>query len=431
MKNLTKTFLGFLGVSSLLFSGEVYSAQIKVSEETFANLGANLKLFYRNLDERPIKGGWKQNRFEIQQLRYYINGQVSKLVQFYGEIDTSPSQNGGVILNEAAVNLAFLPELQVRIGQIRVPFERYQMTAIYAEIVPTATGGAILDPQGVFSRSANPYFYSCYSGKNLPRSDRGVTLHGTISQGLIYYHLGLFNEDKTGENKVFNNGWKDLLTAKPLKNNKNLEYDFRIEFTPTWLGVKAPALLVSRVDGRIRETELGKQNLLTIGMGYHYEKHLDELDRSIYGFSSLSRKGWTIDAIFEKKLNLWVPNFLLGYINLRDTHLYNKKGIWKKGDSQVWFLQGQLLYDQVLGFGKPAIGFKWESVKAKGYYDGQDDFKLNRMVGVINYYIKGQAARVALEIDHYKYGKAAKNFLKSQNKEDRLTDWHIYIQTMF
>lgn len=433
MKCSGKRFLSFVGISSLflLFGKTSYSAQIKVNEETFANLGANLKFFYKYLDKKEKTGSWSQNRFEVQQLRFYINGQISKIVQFYGEFDSNPAKNGEIILNEAGVNLVFTPEIQLRAGQIRIPFERYQMTAIYAEVIPTATGGAILDPQGVFNRPANPYSYSVYSGKPLPRSDRGVTLHGAISQGLIYYNLSIFNEDRTTENKVFYNGWNSASSIKTPKNNKNLEYDVRIEFTPIWLGFKAPALLVPGSDGRVRETELGKYDLLTLGVGYHYEKHLDGLDKGIYGFSSLSRKGWTVDALFEKKFGLWIPNFLVGFIKLNNTHIYNKNGSWEKGDSQVWFIQGQLLYDQKVGLGKPAIGFKWESTKADGEFNGKEDLKLNRLAGVLNYYIKGQAIRVSLEMNYYKYKDAAKEFLKFKNKEDRLTDWYVYIQTMF
>jgi hypothetical protein len=157
----------------------------------------------------------------------------------------------------------------------------------------------------------------------------------------------------------------------------------------------------------------------------------------------LKRKGWTVDALFEKKFGNVVPNLQIGYISLDKTHYYvdYRKGTFKKGDTDVWYITGQLLFDQCVWLGKPAIAFRYEKIQGDGqyyYYDSASDIEIIKKdltaetFGLaFNYYIKGQAARISVGFDHTKYDDALKHYLKAGNKEDSITDWYLYLQSKF
>lgn len=422
--------LGVAGALVLGYAVTTQAAQIKVDEDTFADFGYNMKIMYQNFDERG-KGDlddWKKNVFDIKDSRFYISGQVSKMVQFYGEWNASGAygketygyaKDNKVGLAEGGVNFVFMPELQVRAGKVRVPFTRYQMTSSYSLIIPTDAwydkGGA--NATGIFSKDTGVVGEGKYISTNplelIGRVDGGLIVHGDIANGMFRYNVGVFNEDKR-KDEAF----------------KGLQWVARVEFTPTMLGF-APESTTSP-HGKVSDTYLGKKDVLTIGLGYYKEKLYDE-ENTTYN-ESLEADGWTADLFFEKKFGCWVPNLQLGYIKLNDSHFYNETNVWKKGDTSIWYAQGQLLYDAVVGFGKPALAIRYENVEADGVKDDKKDFAFDRWGVAFNYYLKGQAARVSLGFDKVEYDDAAKLYLESQTKtkkEDSITDYYLYIQTMF
>jgi len=108
---------------------------------------------------------------------------------------------------------------------------------------------------------------------------------------------------------------------------------------------------------------------------------------------------WTVDALYEQKFGDIVPNLQVGYISVKDAN-----GTSDLDLSHI-YAQGQLLYDQVVGFGKPALAVKFEQNKRKA--SGTDP--KNTRVGVwAHYYIKGQAAKVSLGVDSVNLNSAAK-----------------------
>lgn len=421
--------LGVAGALVLGYAVTSQAAQIKVDEDTFADFGYNMKIMYQKFDERG-KGDtddWKKNVFDIKDSRFYISGQVSKMVQFYGEWNASGAykkptdgyaNDNKVGLGEAGVNFVFMPELQVRAGKVRVPFTRYQMTSSYSLIIPTDAwydkGGA--GANGIFKNIKDGNYTSTNPLDLIGRTDGGLVVHGDIANGMFRYNVGVFNEDKR-KDEAF----------------KGLQWVARVEFTPTMLGF-APESTTSP-HGKVSDTYLGKKDVLTIGLGYYKEKLYDK--GNTYNESeSLEADGWTADLFFEKKFGCWVPNLQLGYIKLNDSHFYNEtETTRKKGDTSIWYAQGQLLYDAVVGFGKPALAIRYENVEADGVASGKKDFAFDRWGVALNYYLKGQAAKVSLGFDKVEYDDAAKAFLKyndpTSEYEDSITDYYLYIQTMF
>jgi len=423
--------LGVAGALVLGYAVSSQAAQIKVDEDTFADFGYNMKIMYQHFDERAKSNDYTKKVFDVKDSRFYISGQVSKMVQFYGEWNAAGAYDekfvkekaGGyakdnkVVFSEGGVNFVFMPELQVRAGKVRVPFTRNQMTSSYSLIIPTDAwydkGGD--DAKGIFEAvkgKGNKYNISNKPLDLIGKVDGGLYVHGDIANGMFRYNVGVFNENQRG--------------GKPFKN---YQWVARVEFTPTMLGFAPES--TSSPAGKVSDTYLGKKDVLTIGLGYYKEKLYDKGNYSSSA-SSLEADGWTADLFFEKKFGCWVPNLQVGYIKLNDSHFHNETtSDIKKGDTTIWYAQGQLLYDAVVGFGKPALAIRYENVEADGSSSDKKDFTFDRWGVALNYYLKGQAAKVSLGFDKVSYDDAAKAYLKEKELEDSITDWYLYIQTMF
>ena len=439
--------VGLAGALALGYASDAFSAQIKVDDKTWANFGLNMKVFYKNLDRRSNSttgDGWKRNLFEVDQTKIYFSGQVTPLFQFYSELDTRSTAEARdprvAVLAEAGVNLAFAKEFQVAVGRLRKPFARAHLVSGYAQLTPQRFW---LDPQDELKAITAA----------LSRTDQGLMIKGDLADGCFRYRVGVYNEDRRTTNKFWNNGWGNVTRTPGTKANdlKNFEWNARIEFTPTMLGFKPES--AATITSKINDTYLGRRDVLTIGLGYHTEKHTPKArvvaSGEILGIPTsrthelgdLKRRGWTVDAMFEKKYGNVVPNLQIGYISFDNTHYYadylNAK--FKKGDSDIWYVTGQLLFDQVAWLGKPAIAFRYEKIEGDGQYryrgDTKKDLTAETFGLAFNYYIKGQDARISVGFDRTKYKDALKYFLKTPSggvkREDSITDWYIYFQSRF
>ncbi|MGC8852356.1 MAG: porin, partial [Hydrogenobacter sp.] len=138
--------------------------------------------------------------------------------------------------------------------------------------------------------------------------------------------------------------------------------------------------------------------------------------------NSGTAKAWTVDAMWEQKFGDIVPNLQLGYIDRKDMPVKDAttNEIHKFKD-KAYYVQAQLLYDQVVGIGKPALAIRYEKLD-----DRSPDNKDTHRTGVFfNYYIKGQDAKIQLGVDVVNL----KN--KDPNTEKNYTDWTLALQTQF
>jgi hypothetical protein len=465
-----------LSIAGALVLGYVVSsdaAQIKVSDDTFADLGYWMKVRYVNFDERAEKGAgidYNTNVFDVVDARFNIEGQINKIVQFYGEVVTAGAYSSDVYavldklglktgrdtvakLSEGGINLVFLPELQLRLGKIRIPFTRDQQEARYSYIIQSDW---IYDPFGIFSYWRNGL---------LRLFDGGAVLHGEIAGGMFRYDLGIFNEASSDE---------------PLND---VAWAARIEFTPTMLGFTPETKTTGR--GWLHDTRLGKKgDVLTIGLSYfnqdvvilpelEYEAAYyyptatsyasfftgnlykgtllpgvnntviswilnGSLPDAIYLLKEYGKElnvdGWNVDVFLEKKLGPAVINLEGAYTYFDDSHIayyYDEETDTekvKKESSYYWYIQGQILYDCVVGIGKPALYAKYEYIQADGV---KKDLEMNRWAVGINYYIVGNAARLTVGLDNVNYDGAASKYLKDNGYEDNITDVYVQAQIMF
>jgi len=450
--------LSLAGALVLGYVASADAAQIKVSDETWADYAVDMKVWYKNLDKRaksPADGSWNKNVFDVGEVELKFEGQVTPLFQFYAELPTVGA-DGTTTIDEAAINLAFAKEFQVLAGEVRKSFTRAQLSSSYSYLTPQ---GYWLDPQKALGAIRTPW------DPNKNNQDSGLMVHGDLLDGMFRYRVGVYNEHRDLNNKLWvgtwvrnkTYGWIKLddqtkqgnfmidnisftyqQTPKTKANDlKNFEWNARIEFTPTMLGFKPES--AATITAKIADTYLGSKDVLTIGLGYHTATHTPKASINGENLGDLKRKGWTVDALFEKKFGNLVPNLQIGYISLDKTHYYadyaNER--FKKGNTDVWYVTGQLLFDQCVWLGKPAIAFRYEKIKGDGqYYDPTTDLIKKDLTTetfglAFNYYIKGQAARVSVGFDHTKYDDALKRFLKAGNNEDTITDWYLYLQSKF
>ena len=371
------------------------AAVIKVDENTFANTGLKLQIWAQRLGKATpdVKD---YTDFSINNARIYFSGQVNKFVQFGANLDfalyqgsSGRTKHGGTKesrVNDAFINLKLMDEFQVMAGLYRLPFSRAALTDSYTYVIHTGYGystrGNFFTPFTIGSVSANGY------------RDAGLTFWGNIMDGLIKYQIGVFDGrwDHVNPNDV---GVKD-----------NLAFAGRIQFTPTMLGFKGEKGF------SLADTYLGKQNVLSIGLGYNTQKWDDGKG------NSATAKAWTVDAMWEQKFGDIVPNLQLGYQDRKDMPAATLPG---KVEDRAYYVQGQLLFDQVVGLGKPALAIRYEKLDDRAAANKDT----NRTGVFLNYYIKGQDAKIQFGADVV----SLKN--KDPQKEKNYTDWTLALQTQF
>jgi hypothetical protein len=123
----------------------------------------------------------------------------------------------------------------------------------------------------------------------------------------------------------------------------------------------------------------------------------------------------------------------VGYINQKDTRGNNGE------KASLLYIQGGVLFDQMIGFGKPALAIRLEQNQNKsiaGAGANDDDPKVTRFGVWAHYYIKGQAAKVSLGLDSVSLNSEAKNRDCDPNTGGiqnckNFTDFTLQFQTQF
>lgn len=402
------------------------------------NLSAQIRAFYLNRDEDKDHD-YRNNYFEIYKLRLSAKGELGKLIQFYGMIDSNESEDYTVKLWEGAVQFSFLPELVVKIGQTRVPFSRHQFVARHQSPVMSSDGNYFLPTQFKDAlRAVDPFAGGYRSSQPFKRNDFEAVVTGSIREGMVKYYAAIANEDRSKANKVWNlsGGFGDatIASGQSVKDKRGVEYDARIEFTPTMLGFKSEGT-VSDPSLRVRQTYLGEMDTMTFGIGYHHEKHLNGADQSKYGDSSLSRDAWAADFSCEKKFGEYITGFGLGYMNFDDTHFYQTAGGYEKGDAWAGYVDAHLIYGEKLWMGFPGIGFRYEYVDVDGEYNKSDghvkkDLIYQRYGACLSYWFT-DATRIGLGADYVKADDALKAYFDDKKWEDSTLVWYLGVYAQF
>jgi hypothetical protein len=297
---------------------------------------------------------------------------------------------------------------------MRIPFSRATLTSSYNFLIPTQ------DDRGIYYEGLriDPIDGQSVRGDAGERNrDAGIVVWGNVAGGMLKYYLGVSDGRYDGRRVgLFGRNGKD-----------HLAYTIRVQFTPTMLGFKG------ETGYTLADTYLGRQNVLTLGVGYRTLKaETTGLTRNYSKTAEL----WTVDMLYEQKFGDLIPNLQVGYIDARDVaYRYDHPNVHYGKATQI-YAQAQLLYDQMVGFGKPALAIRWEENKNKDLSTfntttGQTSVSTrepkNTRLGVfVNYYIKGQDARIAFGVDTVNRNRAS----KGANGKN-FTDYTLYLQTRF
>ena len=411
-----KRFFIFLFIITFFGVNLAYGYRIQLSKDTWADFAIRGQLFYFNWDKRGDEIDYRQNYFEMTEAEFYVKGQINKLVQFFTQWENyyKPYKLRGkkredstkAFMKETGVNLVFCPEFRIRFGRQRIPVSRYHQRSDYKKLIPTDYFYRY-DIHSVFKGKTNKYLNT--KETSLQIRHPGITAFGYLFNGMLEYHLGLFNQPNNKPLGADEGGFKGVRPT------------VRLVFTPTWLGYKPEYSL----KGTRGDSYLGKRDVFNIGIGYSREEIWDGLDNEMFA----------IDGFWEKRFgseNRYVPMLQCGYIYSKETHygLYGDEYGDNKEDSQFWWVAGQFLYNKSIGYGRPAIAVRFEQMNANDAWNDKD-FTLNRVSVVLNYYIKGYSAWLAVGVDQVWYTNGAKDYCLAHGKQHNMTDFNTYFQFRF
>jgi hypothetical protein len=274
---------------------------------------------------------------------------------------------------------------------MRVPFSRVALTSAYVQLFPYTPRytdiGFVTDPTDV-------------EVGNLRSRDHGIVVWGNVAEGLVKYYLGITDGATIGSS-----------------TDNSLAYTVRVQFTPVMLGFKP------ETGYTLADTYLGRQNVLSIGFGYRVVGRNDPTSTN-----NEDTKMLTVDMLYEQKFGNLVPNLQVGLINKKDT-----RGRTNEKASQL-YIQGGVLFDQMMGFGKPALAARLEQNQNKniaGAPANANDPKINRFGVIAHYYIKGQDAKVSLGLDSVSLNSEARNRGLPGPRFRNFTDINLQFQTRF
>jgi hypothetical protein len=423
-------------------AGEAESkfAEVEKKTETLGkkfklDLSAQIRAFYLNRDDDETHD-YRNNYFEIYKLRLSAKGELYKLIQFYAMVDANENEDYQAKLWEGGVQFTFLPELVIKIGELRMPFSRHNFTARHQSPVMSSDGDIFLPSQFKEAlKAVNPYPGGFRSTDTFKRTDFGTVIAGSINDGMFKYYAALANEDRSASNKVWTlGGGFSSATLEPgesVKDKRGFEYDARIEFTPTMLGFKSEGTVFDP-SLRVRQTYLGAMDTMTLGIGYHHELHLNGADESLYGNSSLSRDAWAADFSFEKTFGEYITGLELGYMNFDDTHFYQTTDGYKKGGAWTTYADAHLIYGKKIWLGFPGIGLRYEYVNVDGEYNSVGEIKkdlvYNRYGACLSYWFS-DVTRVGIGVDFVHADDALKSFIDDKGWKDSTSVWYLGVYT--
>jgi len=417
MRKSLLAMAALMGVATL----PAHAWRVNIDKDTFADIGFSTQVWGRSEGKRTTAPtDHNATNFSVPLTNITASGQVNKLVYFSINAEASGFK-GSFITRDAFIGMRFADEFRVQAGAMRVPFSRVALTSSYVFLIPTV--GRADEFRGL---PINPI--SVLGQDNDSSRDTGIVAWGILAGGLLKYYFGVSDGrfDRRGSNLFGANKTRD-----------NLAYTIRLQITPTMLGFKP------ETGYSLSDTYLGRQNVHNVGIGYRVVKAETTGLTNNY---SRDAKLFTVDVIYEQKFGDLIPNFQVGYINAKDVPFgFNNSGVCGAVDTVCFgkatqiYAQAQLLYDQVVGFGKPALAIRFEENKNKDrfnfFHSGSSAGTTspisgepkNTRVGVFaNYYIKGQDAKVSFGVD------SVNRNTDSRGANGRsFTDYTLYLQTRF
>ncbi len=428
MRKSLLAMAALMGVATL----PAHAWRVNIDRDTFADIGFSTQVMGRNEGKRTTTDHNATN-FAVGLTNITASGQVNKLVYFSINAEANGFR-GNFITRDAFIGMKFADEFRVQAGAMRVPFSRVALTSSYVFLIPTL--GRTDEFRGL------PITPTDVLGNNNDSSrDTGIVVWGNVAGGMLKYYLGI-SDGRSDRRGGFFTFTAPTTSERVNFTRDKLAYTIRLQITPTMLGFKP------ETGYTLSDTYLGRQNVHNIGIGYRVVNAETTVGPGVGGANARNfsykkdAKLFTVDMIYEQKFGDLVPNLQVGYINAKDVPYAvaltgaTNDVVVRFGKATQIYVQGQLLYDQMVGFGKPALAIRFEENKNKGLRqfntnNGQitpiSGEPKNMRLGVFaNYYIKGQDAKVSLGVDSVNRNTASKG-----TNGKSFTDYTLYFQTRF
>ncbi len=330
MKKKLALLSAVLGVGMLLPS-PAEAVKIRVDENSYLNVMYRQKIKAVFEDDGAV--------FGIDGARITMKGKIGGIVYFGTNIDATTK--GGELdrlfsekVTDAFFGLKFHDALRIQAGLFRVPFSRVSLTTSYSYIVPTG-----YNETSLFNVLATDGRFR----------DGQLTIWGNLAGGMFKYHLAY------GNGSVFPLDTKNVIGA-------------RIQFTPTMLGFKPEKGYI------LKDTYLGKKNVLSIGLGYQSEQ-----------LNTGTVTGIAADILWEQNFGAVVPGLQIGYAQWTPEN---------QDSSTLTYAQGSIISGQKIGLGQVGLSVKWVNES----FPNQDP---NSWIDIyLGYYLAGHKAVIYVGADN-------------------------------
>ncbi len=298
--------------------------------------------------------------FQVLHGRIMGKAKIHRYIKFVWQGDFNPKDNYRFYILDMFMLFDLSKEFKFNVGAHKVPFQRNS---------GLRSGWSFLTPTGVnYGHQVKAFTNPINKDDKLKRSgaySTGATAWGILAGGLLKYYVGVYDT-----------------TDKDSSNNVDSAYAVRLQFTPIFLGYKPEKKYV------LKETYLGKMDVLTLGAAYVTQK-----------VKGNTVKSYGIDIMWEKKLGTITPNLQAGFVD------HTNLGGNKNKDVKGYLVQGQILYNKAFLLGKPGLAFKW----SKSDDRTSNDKDTTTVGGAINLYIKGTGNRITFSVDRVNR-KSAKDY---------------------
>ncbi len=344
-----------------IFAGQAHAAKIDLGD------GKSFIFGFRGKINATYQG--KRNDTDkadlylsVPDTRIYAKGSISKIFKWGWQAELSRNAGNNMEIIDAFVLLDFAKEFKLMAGAYKLPFQLNSGIYMGWSLLMPVGIGSVLRVNDAARRNNNPFANP--AAERMPRSGSRspqITAWGKVADGLFKYYLTLVD-------------MRDETSANQAKTG----YGVRVEFAPVMAGYKGHPGYV------LKETYLGKQNTLALGLSYFTQKT-----------GNANNKSLGVDLMWEQNLGAITPNLQIGYVDHKDF-----RGV-QDNDIKGLLFQGQVLFNQKTMLGKPAIAFRWAQADP-GTNNINNGYKASTFGVAGQLYVKGVGNRISLAVDRVK-----------------------------
>ena len=209
-----------LGYASDSFAG----ATFKIDDTKWISLGAGIRSSFTAKESAAgaTNDKWS-NKFDLDNARLYVNGQVHKYIKFEFNTECFPctgANGGNMFVLDAISKFEITPYFNVWLGRQLVPAERRELNGpFYSATYSIFSAGTPFEPSDYSYRMNDDGTSAGASGR-----DDGVNIWGSVLDGHLQYVAGFFRGLNGGANKDGNILYAQRVSYNILDVEKNPGY---------------------------------------------------------------------------------------------------------------------------------------------------------------------------------------------------------------